>query len=1300
MMLVVIGIAVLLHSARFHQYVLKTAQKKASASLGTQVFIRDFTLNFSGISPTLDLFGVTVDGAAPYSQPPLIQVAHATVGVRIVSLLHRKWYLSDVEMHQPIVRVYVDKAGQNNLPRSNKNSGGSTLNLFDLAIQHALLDGGAIYYNDRKSALDADVHNVEFRSSFDMGAQRYSGTLSYSDGRLQMGNFNPILHDFKATFNATPQRFTIESAELHSERSFIALKGTVEDYSSPKIAATYDALVDSGQFRRILKNATLPSGMLHLAGDLHYDMQPNIPALKAVVLNGTLSSSSLDVHTPSVQTTIRNLLAYYSLNGGNAEVKDLRANLLGGTLTGTLQVRDLTGSSRSHLQATLRGAQLSAAKSLLNSPTAMQVSLNGTMNAAADATWGRTFDDLTAKADATLNGNMSPAANGAAQTPTPLAGMVHARYSAATKSLTLANSYLRTPQTQLSLNGTVGDHSLLQVRLHANDLHELDALAQSFQKQGATQQPLGLYGAADFTGTVRGSTTAPEVAGQLVATNLHVRGTEWKLLRTRIDASPSQMSLQNGELDAVKHGRLSFNLQAALRNWGFTSQSPFKANVNGSDLQIGELARAAGVQSPVSGTLSTNIQAHGTESSPFGSGTLQVSNAVVSGENIQSATAKFQAAGDVVHADAQAHMAAGSAHAIFTVQPKQRTYDLKLNADGIKLEQLQAIKARGLQIAGVLNLDASGRGSFDDPQLTARLQVPQLKVQDQTISAIMLNTTVADHVAKFALDSQALGAQVRGRGTVRLTGDYYTEASLDTQRIPLQPLVAAFAPSQAANVNGATELHAIIRGPLKNKNQLEVHAIVPVLAVDYKKTVQIAAASPIHIDMANGVLNLQRTTIRGTDTNLQLQASVPMANNAPASLLAQGTVDLALAQLFDPDIVSSGQLHFDINSYGARLNPNVQGKIEIVNAALATGTTPVGLQNGNGELTLRGDRLEITKFTGTVGGGTVSAAGAVVYRPTVQFDLAITGREIRMLVPPGVRTGIDTRMTLTGSMDSALLSGLINLDQISFAPDFDLMGVMAQFGGTSSAPPAQGFANNLQLQLAVRSTNGINLASRELSIQGGANLNVRGTAADPVIIGRLDMTGGDLIFRGNRYVLEGGTIDFTDPSRTHPVLNVNVSTTVSQYNITMRFEGPVEQMRTSYTSDPSLPPADIINLLAFGKTSEETAANPNPPGNLGAESAIASAVTGQVTSRISKIAGISQLSIDPALGGNQQNPGAVITVQQRVTGKIFVTFSTDVTGTGREAIQVEYKKSPRLSFSGTRDQNGGFAFDTRIHKSW
>jgi translocation and assembly module TamB len=217
-------------------------------------------------------------------------------------------------------------------------------------------------------------------------------------------------------------------------------------------------------------------------------------------------------------------------------------------------------------------------------------------------------------------------------------------------------------------------------------------------------------------------------------------------------------------------------------------------------------------------------------------------------------------------------------------------------------------------------------------------------------------------------------------------------------------------------------------------------------------------------------------------------------------------------------------------------------------------------------------------------------------------------------------------------------------------------------------------------------------------VGGSANLQIRGTAADPVILGRINLTGGDVILNGNRFVLAGGTIQFINPSVTQPVVNLNIATTIQQYNINMRFDGPVDQMRTQYSSDPALPQADIIHLLAFGQTTEATAT----PAGQAAETLVANQVSSQLTSRISKAAGISQLSISPVLANsNSQGPaGADITIKQRVTGNLFITFSSNVQTTQGQTIQGQYQVSPRVALSATRDPNGGFAVDALIKKTW
>src|SRR5581483_10516685 len=114
---------------------------------------------------------------------------------------------------------------------------------------------------------------------------------------------------------------------------------------------------------------------------------------------------------------------------------------------------------------------------------------------------------------------------------------------------------------------------------------------------------------------------------------------------------------------------------------------------------------------------------------------------------------------------------------------------------------------------------------------------------------------------------------------------------------------------------------------------------------------------------------------------------------------------------------------------------------------------PIGLDNGNGTLKLTTDRVEVQDFTGNISGGTLAATGRIVYRPDVQFNLVLSGKGIRTLFPDGVREGLNTNLTLTGSLQSALLRGQLNLTELSFSPTFDFSDLSA-FAGGMPAPTA------------------------------------------------------------------------------------------------------------------------------------------------------------------------------------------------------------------------------------------------------
>jgi len=1287
------------HSASFRQSILARVERSLQESSGARLQARDFSLNLSHLS--LDLYNVVVHGSEADAERPLLTADHLQVGLTIDSVLQKKWHVRDIIIDRPVASLRVNKAGENNLPKSPQKSSSSNTSIFDLAIRKLVLDKGEIYYNDRKTPMDAELHDVKLNGGYDPGSSSYAGTLSYDRGVIKYGAYAPVPHDLNAKFNLSPQTFTLSKLDLALGESRIALEATVDNYSDQKkmtARAKYDAILLATEFKHILKNSSIPAGTVRLAGELNYKSDPGRTMLDTVNLSGELSSSRLEMRTPSVAADIRDLGAHYRLDQGNAEVSDLHAELLGGSIKGKLTIRDLTGASVGNLEASASGVSLDQLQTASKTSSLRQAHLTGRLNADARAHWAKTMDNLVAHADSTVQAS-------AGQRPaTPLNSVIHADYNNRTKELALTRSYIRTPQTAINLNGTISNHSQLHVTMQASNLHELELIVGNFRApvNGQPAPPLGLYGTASMAVTISGSTANPQIQGEMMADNLRVKGSSWKVLRTNIQANPSMARLSNGDLEAIPQGRITFDVQTRLHKWAYTPSSPIQVSVNAKQMSIADLERLAGEAYPVSGTLTMDVSVHGSQLNPVGHGSIEIANAQVSDEKVQNLHLQFQGNGNAVNARLSLHMPAGSAQANLDYFPKNQGYQVKLDARNFRLEKLQTVKLRNMQVAGGVNLTATGSGTFKDPQLQAVLDVPQITVKKQNINGLKLQTTVKNHIANLELDSNVAQVYIKAAGTVGIQSPYVADVKLDTGRIEFQPLLAIYAPEQAHDITGQTELHLALRGPLADKRRVEAHLNIPQLAMTYKQQLQLGAAQPIRVDYQNNTAVLQPTAIRGTDTNIQMQASVPVSNPNAAIFVVNGNIDLRIAQLIEPTVQSSGQVQFDIDSrkFGGG---DVNGHIRVVNANFQDEGSPLGLSDGNGEITMTRSRLDINKFQGSVGGGTVQLTGGLAYRPAVQFSLALAADHIRLRYPDGLRTLMQSKLSLTGTPQNSQVTGQVKVERVSFTPDFDLDNFIAQFSSNSSGGGAApgSLMQSMKLNITVQSTSEVNLTSSTVSLQGAANLRVVGTADQPVVLGRANLTNGELFYGGNRYTVQNSTIDFLNPVETEPVLNVQAKTRIQQYDITIGIRGPMEQLETSYTSDPALPPADIINLVARGQTTEAAGQQPSQPLATGAESLLASQATGAATSRIAKFAGISQLQIDPGLGNNNgQNNGPQVAVQQRVTSNLFVTFTSDVTSTQRQGVQVDYKFNPRWSVTGIRDQNGGFGVDGKYHKDF
>jgi len=1287
-----------LRSPAFHKYLLAKIEQEVSMATGAEVRIQNVVLHLSALSA--DAYGITIHGSEPRSRPPLFQADQLMMRLKLVSLLGKKVDLNEIVLRHPVVNLQVGKEGSTNLPTPPKSNSNSSTSPFDLGIRHVLLSHGEFYYNDVKTPLDAELHELQLEVRSDKSVSKgYEGLLSYRGGCVRYGDMTPLPHNLKAGFNVTPSEFRLKPLILTVASSAVELEGSVQNFSQPMVNGAYRITIHPQDFRPVLKNPAFPTAEVTLVGSLRYLYQANVPLLRSVVLDGRVNSKELTVNSPDLRTPIRNVRGQFRLANGNLVANELAADLLDGHLAAEATIAHLDATPMANLHASLKAISLGAAKTALKTTDLRQIPIEGHISGTANAAWIGDISNLRAHSEIALKAAIASAAAGSAHVP--LDGTFHVTYDGRTNVLALTNTFIQTPQTHVDINGKAGKELSVTVQAHAADLRELDSVAAAFQNgreqkaaQEASAQSIGLAGAADARILVQGSVNDPRIRGELHGQNLQFATTEWRSLQLGFQAGKSGVSIENGSLVNARHGYVNFALSAGLSNWHHLPSSSINVQVNSRGLAIQPLLQAAKLDYPVSGNLSVDISMRGSQLSPRGNGSVQLAEAKVYGQPFQQVSIEFEGDGDTLKSLLHANTSAGDAKLNFVFTPKSRTYEIGLDAPSIKLAQLQAVQEKNLGVAGVLTASASGRGTLDNPQLRAALQIPQLQIRQAAVSGIQANVNLADHKAQLALDSEVAETMVKARAEMDLSNGYYTRATLDTKGMPIEGLLALSGPAKSNGPRGILEVHASAEGPLNDKSRMQAQVVIPTFKADYQG-LQIGNTRPIRVRFANSIVALDPTEIAGSDTSLRLEGQLPLEGSAPATLSAVGAIDMQLLRFLQPDLQSSGKLLLDVRGSGPTAHPELKGQLRLQSVSLMTPDAPLGVQNLNGILDIANDKVNVTQLVGEAGGGQISARGVIDYRPKPKMNLNLQSKNVRIRYQDAIRTVLDSDLNLVGTSEAGNLSGRVLINSLSFTPNFDLAAFAGQIQSGPESTPIEGGAQNLKLNIAVQTSRDLNLASSEVSLQGQANLHVVGSAADPVIVGRTEFTGGDIFLMNKRYKIERGIINFSNPNRTEPVVNVLLTTTISQYNLSLTFLGPLDKLQTNYVSDPQLPTADIINLIARGQTTQQAAASPS---NLGASSLLAQGAASQVSSGVQKLAGLSSLSIDPTLGGNNSNPGARVAMQKRITSGLLFTFATDVTSVQREILQGEYQFNKRWSASVTRDENGGFAVDGKYHK--
>jgi translocation and assembly module TamB len=913
----------------------------------------------------------------------------------------------------------------------------------------------------------------------------------------------------------------------------------------------------------------------------------------------------------------------------------------------------------------------------------------------------------------------------------PVTGEVLAHYDGRTEVVNIAHINLQTPQSSLVASGVLGVNNgdpltKLQVDLGTRDLGEFDQLLQTLDfeangKKGSAAIPVVLHGTMDFTGTTRGAVRDLDVKGHLVANDLAVHlGT---MADVHIDSVVGDAEYRPNEGVAVasstiKRGTAVLNVAGSfvpqkvmvhhVATYPWDENLAIDASVKLANAQATDLEDIAGQQQkiPVTGTMNLDVQAKGTIRNLTGGGVVTLTNGVAYGESYQTIAVNVAAQGQQINATKvllAAHGLSITGSGGYNLGTKR--INAQVAGNNLLLSKFDTIRKADPDADGVLTFTASADGTLEQPNLQAKLALDKIVVQGKPLGQLNATANSVGSNVMYELHSTLVGAQVNANGQTSLVGDYQTQAKITLSGLDIANVIALVAPD---SFKGSSTIAGTIHvsGPAAKPQQLSGTAEFN--EFDLKlQGIELKTAQPLRASLSNGTVTLDQVHITGQDTDLQASGTaVVFGDTNPQggklNLNANGSISMALAHTFDPDLITSGKVTFKVAADGRLKKPTLTGNVLFQNVNLSVEGIPNGLSDLNGTLVFNEDRLDVQNLTAMTGGGQLKIGGFLAYQNGIFADLTAVGEVVRVRYN-GLSATANASFRLQGGPQSLLLSGNVLVTRFGVGADVDF-AAFSSAGGVQAPPDPNSAMNKIRLDVHITSSPQLDFQNSFAKLAGTVDLTVRGTLAVPSVLGRIMITDGSATYAGTKYQLERGSIYFSNPVRIDPTIDLDATARVENYDLTIGVHGTIENLKPTYRSEPPLTEADIFNLLALGRTQEEAQLYQEQQVQAGTDpttsALLGGALNATVSSRVGKLFGAGSVKIDPAFVGTLGNSSARITVQEPLSKQLTLVFATNVNETAQQLIQVQYQLDENNSIVATRDESGVFSVVYKIRKRY
>ncbi|MBE0425981.1 MAG: translocation/assembly module TamB domain-containing protein [Nitrospirae bacterium] len=857
-------------------------------------------------------------------------------------------------------------------------------------------------------------------------------------------------------------------------------------------------------------------------------------------------------------------------------------------------------------------------------------------------------------------------------------------YSLRNSILSLSDMQISTPLSDLYANGTVDLESKsldLKSSLFTNDISEITSPYYT-----------GIKGRGEFSGDLSGTFDNPEISGKADFSNVALEGYTLNSIITEFSYEKNLLRifksvLKSPDEEHILSGKISFPEAEEL----FDFSGPvydLTASIKNSRLE--NILQTFSGDFSAAGKLSADINIRGMDAEFDISGKAVIKEASAFDLSFDSASTNFKYINNELSLK---NIKIRKEKSILTAEGKllpDNRFSYIASSENIFLKDFGL---HHIPEDAAISLKSEGYGTFDNPVITLSARVLGGTFKDINMGTGNIDATIKnrDIFVKAALFNEKM----------RLAGKGYLDDKLPwTAEIQIQPgrydfIISSILKEVPEDLNLNLEGAINMEGDRKN---IRASASINHLTLSlFEQT--FTNDSNINILLKNRNLSLTSFAIRSGTTSFRLGGGIEIGKEY--DLLLEGSSSLSPLKGMSKKIsYLRGDADFVFSISSKWEKPEINGRMSVLNASLGLRDYPTYISSINGNIHIDKDRIILDKLTGKIGGGDVNISGLVYLKAfdIEGFYLEAQLGNITALISKDFNINFSGSLLYKGTLDTQSIIGDIHINRARFRETVEWKTWLLTAKPKEIPKPEVSAFEMAELNIRISGSKNIsidnNIARAPVAIRG--DMILKGSISNPIILGRLESTEGYVFFRNNEFRIIYASVDFADPTRIRPIINLNAETSVRGYNIRLNLEGQMEHFDLVLSSTPHIEETDILALLTVGQIGKQLK---GLEGGIGAGEAT-SFITGKaqdlIEERLRGLTGLDRFQFEPYVSKTTGTVQPRVTVSERVGDRLFVTYTTSLGSAEEQILKLEYSLDKNISLVGLRDERGSVGGDIKL----